>query len=108
MSINFLYVGPFSDIEGEWSRVITKKIPSNPPPLPQQTQLTVGRPSPSLEKCSHDVYYKSTSIKVVPLFYSDRFSRTYICRLLEVLFQVWDKQCMYLYMLVFTMMYKSV
>lgn len=75
-----------------------KKIPSNPPPLPQQTQLTVGRHSPSLEKCSHDVYYKSTSIKVVPFFYSDWFSRTYICRLLEVLFKVWDKQCMYLYM----------
>lgn len=45
-----------------------KKNPFEPPPLPQQTQLTVGRPSPSLEKCSHDVYYKSTSIKVVPLF----------------------------------------
>lgn len=68
MSISFLYVGPFSDLEGEWSRVITKKSLRTPPPLPQQTQLTVGRHSPSLEKCSHDVYYKSTSIKVVPLF----------------------------------------
>lgn len=48
MSINFLYVGPFSDLEGEWSRVITKKNPFEPPPppLPQQTQLTVGRPPP--------------------------------------------------------------